>query len=58
MYSFNYLINSFMWYLKHDKRGAVTVEFVVLTAAVVLIATATVATFHQNVDNKVDTIAL
>jgi Flp pilus assembly pilin Flp len=47
-----------MWYLKQDKRGAVTVEFVVLTAAVVLITTATVATFHQNVDNKVDTIAL
>ncbi len=58
MYSFSYLINNFMQYLRKDKCGAVTVEFVVLTAAVVLITAATVATFHQNVDNKVDTIAI
>ncbi len=58
MYSFSCLINNFMWYLKKDKCGAVTVEFVALTAAVVLITAATAATLHENVDSKVDTIAM
>lgn len=58
MYSFSRLTKSFMRYLKKDKSGAVTVEFMVLTAAVVIITAATTATLHDNVDSKVDTITM
>lgn len=58
MFSVSCLIKKFAWYIKNDKCGAVTVEFIVLTAAVVLITVATTTALQQNIDTKVSTITL
>ena len=58
MFSVSCLIKKFARYIKNDKCGAVTVEFIVLTAAVVLITVATTTALQQNIDTKVSTITL